>query len=161
MARRELSDRRKREDTARALCDEASERAKKASEETIKQADIVYAKAKKLVEGFQAQNEATKAHEEAVEQAEKIRHKIEWEAQVVFAHTWAQSDEDFQVAMTKLKESSENAKKVYDEAKRQAELVYEGAKKLPTGTQAKEAEKAYKKALNQAEKDYREAIKSL
>jgi tetratricopeptide (TPR) repeat protein len=158
MATKELSDRRRREDTARRLCDEAAELAKRASIEAIKQAGIVYAKAKQLAVDDQAMKEATKAYEEAVKQAEEVRHKIEWQAQVVFAHTWAQSDKDYQEALIKSKERIESAQKTYDEAKKQAELVYEEAKKLGAGKQPKEAERAYKKAIKQAEKDYHEAI---
>jgi hypothetical protein len=158
MPAKELSDRRKREDAARKLCDEAAELAKRTSDETIKQAGIVYEKAKQLAVNDQAMKEVAKAYEEAVKQAEEVRHKIAWQAQVVFAHTWAQSDKDYQEALTKTKERIDSAQKTYNEAKKQAELVYEQAKKLGAGKQLKEAANTHKKAIKQAEKDYHEAI---
>ena len=158
MAKEELNERRRREATARKLCDDASERAKMAYYEAIKQAKIVYEKAMKLAVEDQARKEATKAYEEAVKQAEEIRHTIEWEAQVVFTHTWVQSDKDYQEALTKSKERIANAQKAHDEAKNQASIVFEEAKKSADGKQAKEAAKAYKKAIERAEKDYHEAI---
>jgi hypothetical protein len=158
MATEELNERRRREATARKLCDDASERAKMACDVAIKQAKIVYEMAMKIAVDDQARKEATKAYEEAVKQAEEVRHTIEWEAQVILTHTWVQSDQDYQEALTKSKERIASAKKTCDEAKNQASIVYEEAKKLATGKQAKEAAKAYKKAIEQAEKDYREAI---
>jgi hypothetical protein len=155
---KELKDRRMREAAARKLCDDASERAIIACHEAIKQANIVYENALKLAFEDHTRKEATKAYEEAVTQAEEIRHKIEWEAQVVFTHTWVDSDKEYQEALTKSKERVANARKALDEAKKQAELVYEEAKKLAVGKQTKEAAKAYKKAIERAENDYREAI---
>jgi tetratricopeptide (TPR) repeat protein len=158
MATEELNDRRRREATARKLCDDASERAKMACDEAIKQANIVYKKALKLAIEDQARKEATKAYEGAVKQAEEVRRTIEWEAQVVFTHTWVQSDKDYQEALTKSKERIANAQKAHDEAKNQASIVFEEAKKSADGKQAKEAAKTYKKAIERAEKDYHEAI---
>lgn len=158
MATKELNDRRSREATARKLCDDASERAKMACDEAIKQARIVYEKALKLAVEDQARKEATKAYEGAVKQAEELRHTIEWEAQVVFTHTWVQSDKDYQEALTKSKERIASAQKAHDEAKNQASIVFEEAKKSADGKQVKEAAKTYKKALERAEKDYHEAI---
>ena len=158
MATEELNDRRKREATARKLCDDASERAKMACNEAIKQAKIVYEMAVKMAVEDQARKEATKAYEEAVKQAEEVRHTIEWEAQVVLTHTWVQSATDYQEALTKSKERIASAQKALDEAKNQASIVYEEAKKSADGKQAKEAAKAYKKAVERAEKDYHEAI---
>jgi len=158
MATEELKDRRSREAAARKLCDDAAERAKIACNEAIKQAKIVYEMAMKMAMDDQTRKEATKAYEEAVKKAEEVRHTIEWEAQVVFTHTWVQSDKDYQEALTKSKERIASAQKTCNEAKKQAELVYEEAKKLATGKQAKEAAKAYKKAIERAEKDYHEAI---
>jgi hypothetical protein len=155
---KELKDRRMREATARKLCDDASERAKKACDEAIKQANIVYEKAKTLAVNDQARKEAAKAYEEAVRQAMEVRHTIEWEAQVVFTNTWVHSDKDYQEALTKSKERVASAKKTYDEAKNQAGIVFEEAKKSADGRQVKEAAKAYKKAIERAEKDYHEAI---
>jgi tetratricopeptide (TPR) repeat protein len=155
---KQLKDRRMTEATARKLCDDASERAKMAYNEAIKQANIVYEKALKLVVEDQARKEATKAHEEAVKQAEEVRHTIEWEAQVVFTHTWVQSDKDYQEALIKSKERIASAKKTYDDVKNQAGIVFEEAKKSADGKQVKEATKAYKKAIEQAEKDYHQAI---
>ena len=155
---KELKDRRMREATARKLCDDASERAKIACNEALKQAKIVYENAVKMVVEDQPRKEATKAYEEAVKHAEEVRHAIEWEAQVVFTHTWVQSDKDYQEALTKSKERLASAKKTYDEAKNQASIVFEEAKKSADGKQAKEAAKVYKKAIEQAEKDYHEAI---
>lgn len=160
MATEELNDRRRREAAARKLCDDASERAKMACDAAVKQAGIVYEKASKLAVEDRAKKEATKAYEEAVKHAEEVRHKIEWEAQVVFTHTWVQSDKDYQEALDKSKERIAIAQKVHDEAKKQAELVYEEAKKSADGKQAKEAAKAYKIAIKQAEKDYHKAIVS-
>jgi hypothetical protein len=158
MATEVLYDRRRREAAARKLCDEASERATKACNEAIKQAKIVYEMAVKMVVDDQARKEATKAYEEAVKKAEEVRHTIEWEAQVILTHTWVQSDKDYQEALTKSKERIASAKKMYDEVKNQASIVFEEAKKSADGKQAKEAAKAYKKAIEQAEKDYHEAI---
>jgi len=158
MAKEELNERRGREATARKLCDDASERAKMAYYEAIKQAKIVYEKALKLAVEDQARKEATKAYEGAVKQAEELRRTIEWEAQVVFTHTWVQSDKDYQEALTKSKERIANAQKAHDEAKNQASIIFEEAKKSADGKQAKEAAKAYKKAIERAEKDYHEAI---
>jgi tetratricopeptide (TPR) repeat protein len=155
---KELKDRRMREATARKLCDDATERAKKACDEAIKQANIVYEKAKTLVVNDQAKEEAAKAYEEAVRKAEEVRHTIEWEAQVVFTHTWVQSDKDYQEALTKSKERVDSAKNTFDEVKNKASTVFEEAKKSADGKQVKEAVKAYKKAIEQAEKDYHEAI---
>jgi tetratricopeptide (TPR) repeat protein len=155
---KELKDRRMREATARKLCDDASQRAKMACDEAIKQANIVYEKAKTLAVNDQAKKEAAKAYEEAIKQAMEVRHTIEWEAQVVFTHTWVQSDKDYQEALTESKERIASAKKAYDEAKNQAGIVFEEAKKSADGKQVKEAVKAYKKAIEQAEKDYHEAI---
>ena len=146
------------QNAARKLCDEASERAKMAYLESVKQAQLVYEGAKKLAIDDQTRKEATKAYEEAVKKAEEVRHTIEWEAQVVFTHTWVQSDKDYQEALIKSKERLDSAKKTYDEAKNQASIVFEEAKKSADGKQAKEAAKAYKKAIEQAEKDYHEAI---
>ena len=158
MATEELNERRRREATARKLCDDASERAKMACDAAIKQAKIVYEMAVKMAVDDQARKEATKAYEEAVKKAEEVRHTIEWEAQVILTHTWVQSDKDYQEALTKSKERIASAKKTCDEAKNQASIVFEEAKKLADGKQAKEAAKAYKKAIERAEKDYREAI---
>ena len=158
MVAKELSDRRRIQDAARKLCDEASERAKIASDEAIKQADIVYERAKKLAVDDQARKEATKAYEEAVKLAQEVRHKIEWEAQVVFTATWVKSAKDYDEALIKSKERIEGARKAYDEAKKQADLVYDEAKKQGVGKQAKEAANVYKNAIKQAEKEYREAI---
>jgi tetratricopeptide (TPR) repeat protein len=155
---KELKDRRMREATARKLCDDATERAKKACDEAIKQANIVYEKANTLAVNDQAKKDAAKAYEEAIKQAMEVRHTIQWEAQVVFTHTWVQSDKDYQEALTKSKERIASAKKTYDEAKNQAGIVFEEAKKSADGKQVKEAAKAYKKAIEQAEKDYHEAI---
>jgi hypothetical protein len=158
MATKDLTDRRKREATARKLCDDASERAKMACDVAIKQAKIVYEMAAKMAVDDQARKEATKAYEEAVKQAEEVRHTIEWEAQVILTHTWVQSDKDYQEALTKSKERIASAQKTCDEAKNQASIVFEEAKKSADGKQAKEAAKTYKKAIERAEKDYREAI---
>jgi len=155
---KELKDRRSRENTARKLCDDTSERAKMACDEAIKQANIVYNKALKLTVNDQPRKEATKAYEEAVKQAEEVRHAIEWEAQVVFTHTWVQSDKDYQEALTKSKERIASARKALDEAKKQAGLVCEEAKKSADSKQAKKATKEYKKAIERAEKDYNEVI---
>jgi hypothetical protein len=161
MATEALYDRRKLQDAARKICDEASERAKKVYIEAKKQADIVYEKAQKLVVDDQTRKEAAKAYEEAVKQAEEARHKIEWQAQVVFTAAWVESDTDYQEALTKAKEHIDLVRRAYDEAKKQAEIVYEEAKKLAVGKQAKEAAKAYKKAIQQAEKDYHEGVASI
>jgi tetratricopeptide (TPR) repeat protein len=158
MATEKLNDRRKREAAARKLCDDASERAKMACDEAKKQAKIVYEKAVIIAVEDQPRKEATKAYEEAVKQAEEVRHTIEWEAQVVFTHTWVQSDKDYQEALANSKERIASAKKTYDEAKNQASIVFEEAKKSADGKQAKEAAKAYKKAIERAEKDYHEAM---
>jgi len=158
MATEELNERRRREATARKLCDDASERAKMACDAAIKQAKIVYEMAVKMVVDDQVRKEATKAYEEAVKKAEEVRHTIEWEAQVILTHTWVQSDKDYQEALAKSKERIASAQKTCDEAKNQASIVFEEAKKLPAGKQAKEAAKTYKKAIERAEKDYREAI---
>jgi hypothetical protein len=155
---KELKDRRSREDAARELCDEASERAKMACEAAIKQANIVYEKATKMADDDQSRKEAAKAYEEAVKKAEEVRHTIEWEAQVVLTHTWVQNTKDYQEALAKSKERLAGAKKTCDEAKNQASIAFEEAKKSADGKQAKEAAKAYKKAIEQAEKDYHEAI---
>jgi predicted RND superfamily exporter protein len=158
MTTEELNERRRREATARKLCDDASERAKIACDVAIKQANIVYESARKMAVDDQTRKEATKAYEEAVKQAEEVRHTIEWEAQVVLTHTWVQSDKDYQEALTKSKERIASAQKARDEAKNQASIVFEEAKKSADGKQAKEAAKAYKKAIERAEKDYHEAI---
>ena len=158
MAKKEINDRRSREAEARKLCDEASERAKMAYLGAKKQAELVYERAMKLAIDDQTKKEATKAYEEAVKKAEEVRHTIEWEAQVVFTHTWVQSDKDYQEALTKSKERIASARKSYDEAKNQASLVFEEAKKSADGKQVKEAAKAYKRALERAEKDYHEAM---
>jgi vacuolar-type H+-ATPase subunit H len=158
MATQELNDLSRRRATARKLCDDASERAKMASIEAEKQAKIVYDSAIKLAVDDQARKETTKAYEEAVKHAEEIRHKIEWEAQVVFTHTWVQSDKDYQEALIKSKERMASAKKTYDEVKNRASIVFEEAKKSADGKQAKEVAKVYKKTIEQAEKDYHKAI---
>ena len=155
---KDLKDRRSIEATARKLCDDASERAKMACDVAIKQANIVYEKANTLAINDQAKKEAAKAYEEAVKKAEEVRHTIEWEAQVVLTHTWVQSATDYQEALTKSKERIASAKKTYDEVKNQASIVFEEAKKSADGKQVKEAAKAHKKAIEQAEKDYHEAI---
>jgi len=143
---------------ARKLCDDAEERAKIACNEAIKQAKIIYEQAMKLAVDDQPRKEAIKAYEEVVKHAEEIRHKIEWEAQVVCTHAYTQIDEDYQEALTKSKERFDSVKKTYDEAKNQASIVFEEAKKSAVGKQAKEVAKAYKKAIERAEKDYHEAI---
>ena len=158
MSTDELTGRRRREAAARKLCDDASERAKTASYEALKQAKIVYENAIKTAVGEMPRKEVSKAYEEAVKHAEEVRHKIEWEAQVVFTHTWVQSDKDYQEALAKSEERIASAKKTYDEAKNQASIVLEEAKKSADGKKAKEAAKAYKKAIERAEKEYHNAI---
>jgi tetratricopeptide (TPR) repeat protein len=154
----ELTDRRKAQSAARKVSDEAVVRAQNACLEAKKQAAIVYEKALELAVIDQSRKEATAAYEEAIKHAEKVRDSIIWEAQVVFTAVWLEKDKDYAEALARSKERLDGAKKAYDGARNQANMVYEEAKKSADGKQAKEAAKAYKKAIKQAEKDYHEAI---
>ena len=154
----ELTDRRKAQAEASKVSDEAAERAQKAYLEAKKQAGIVYDKAVKLVVNDQARKEAAAAYEEAVKHAEKVRDTIIWEAQVVLTAAWLEKDNDYTEAIAKSKERLDNAKSAYDEAKNQASIIFEEAKKSADDKQTKEATKVYKKAIVQADKDYHEAI---
>jgi predicted Zn-dependent protease len=158
MVERAVSDLEKAQYEARKVFGEASERGRKAFVEVVKQADIVYAQAKKLAVGDQSKQEAAKAYEAVIKQAAEVRNAIEWQAQVVLTRTLVQSEKDYQEAITKSKERFERAKMAYVEAKEQADIVFEQTRKPGVGTQAKDAEKVYKKAMEQAEKEYREAL---
>jgi len=155
----ELTNRRKAQAEARKVSDDAAARAQKAYIEAKKQTEVVHKNAMKLAVDDQARKEATAAYEEAVKHAEKVRDNIIWEAQVVLNKSWIQSDKDYQETMTKLKERLDSAKRAYDEAKNQANIVYEEAKKSTDGKQVKAAAKVYKEAIAQADKNYHKAIK--
>ena len=144
---------------ARKLLDDAWDRAKKVYKEAKEQADIVYNEAKKLAVDKEAKKRADEAHKEAVKEAEKLRDAITNEAMAVFSGFWKQKDIDSQEAITKAKESSGLAKKVYEEAKKQADIGHKEAKGQAVDKEAeKTADQARKEALKQARKDYDEAI---
>jgi hypothetical protein len=142
----------------RKVLEEAHERAGKAYQEAKKQADIVYEAAKKLAVDKAAKQEVDKAHKEAIKEAEKVRDAIINEGMVLFTATWKQSEKDSEEAITKSKERGDLAQKDYKEAKKQADIVHEGAKKQAGDKTARqEADKAHKEAVQQAEKDYKDA----
>lgn len=143
----------------RKVLDEAYRRADMACKETKKQADIVYEEARKLAVDKLAKEKADKAHKEAVKQSEKVRDAIRNEALAVFVANYAQSDKDYQDDIIKSKERIELARKTYQEARKQADIIYKEAKKLAIDKQAKEeADKAYKEAKKKAEAEYNAAI---
>ena len=142
----------------RKVLEEAHQRAGKAYQEAKKQADIVYEEAKKLAVDKAAKQEVDKAHKEAIKQAEKVRDAIINEGMVLFTATWKQSEKDVEEAITKSKERGDLAQKDYKEAKKQADIVHEGAKKQAGDKTARqEADKAHKEAVKKAEKDYKDA----
>ena len=159
MASEESITRRKAQEAARKINDEAGTRAQKAFIEAKKQAEIVHEKAMKLAIADPARKEATAAYEEAVKHAEKVRDTIIWEAKVVFTSAWLEKDKDYAEAVAKSKERLDRAGKAYDEAKNKANLAFEETKKSADGKQVKQATKVLKKAIAQADKDYHEAIK--
>jgi hypothetical protein len=158
MVERPVSDLEKAQYEARKLYGEAYERARKTSIEVVKQADIFYTQAKKLVVDDQSKQEAAQAYEAVMQQAGEVRHAIEWQAQVVLTRTLVQTEKDYQEAITKSKERIERAKMAYIDAKKQADIVFEETSKLGAGKQAINAEKGYKKAMEQAEKEYRKVL---
>jgi hypothetical protein len=159
MVSEELKNRRKAQDEARKMNDEAAARAQKAYLEAKKQAEIVYEKAMKLAVDDRARKEAATAHEEAIKHAEKVRDTIIWEAKVVFTAAWLEEDKDYAEAVARTKERLDAAKKAYDEAKNQANIAFEQAKKSGDARQVKEAGKNLKKAIERADKEYHEAVK--
>ena len=160
MPSKESTDRRKAQDEAQKINDEAALRAQKAYLEAKKQADLVYSKAVKIAIDDPARRAATAAHEEAVKNAEKVRDTIIWEAKVVFTAAWLDKDKTYEEASAKSKERLAEAGKACDEEKNRAKIDYEEALKSPDKKKAKEAAKVLKKAIEQADKKYREAIKS-
>ena len=144
---------------ARDICDDAWKRAYESYKKVKEQADIVYQEAKKIAVDKEAKKELERTHKEAIEQAKKIRDAITAEAMVVFTAAWEQSEREYNGAIAKSKEISVRAQKAYEEAKKQADIVYQEAKKMAVDKEAKkEVEKAHKETLEQAKKDYENAI---
>jgi hypothetical protein len=159
MPSEESNTRRKAQDEASRLNDEAAQRAQKAYLEAKNQADLVYEKAVKIAVDDPARRAATAAHEEAIKNAEKVRDSIIWEAKVAFTAAWLEKDKDYTEAASKSKERLDAARKTYDEAKNRANATYQESIKSADSKHVKEAAKVLKKAIEQADKDYRKATK--
>ena len=150
----------KTHDEARALLDEAWDRATKAYKVAKEQADIVHKEAKKIAVDKEARKRADEAHEEAVNEAKKVRDAITYVAQAVFTDFWTQREVAAQDAIVESKGRSDLAKKVYKEAKEQADIDHREAKKQAVDSQAKtEADATHKEAGRQAKQDYDDAMK--
>jgi colicin import membrane protein len=145
---------------ARALLDEAWERATKAYKVAKEQADIVHEEAKKMAVDKEARKRADEAHKEAVNEAKKVRDSITYVAQAVFTDSWTQREKAAQDAIAESKGRSDLAKKVYKEAREQADIDRREARKQAVDSQAKtEADAIHKEAGRQAKQDYDDAMK--
>ncbi len=147
---------------AKRVCDEAWKRAYQAYKEAKEQADIVHKQASKIAVDKQAKKVADEAHKNAIEQAKKLRDAIVAEAMVVFRSSYDQATADYLEAATKTQAAIKDADEAYKESKKQAEIVYNEAKKRAVDKQAKkEADEAYKKAMEQAKQVRDEAKRKL
>lgn len=147
-------------DEARVLLDEAWKRASAAYKVAKEQADIVHEEAKKMAVDKEARKRADEAHKEAVNEAKKVRDAITNVAQAVFTDSWTQREVAAKDAVAESKGRSDLAKKVYKEAKEQADIDHREAKKQAVDSQAnKEADATRKEAGRQAKTDYDEAMK--
>ena len=145
---------------ARALLDDAWDRAKKVYKEAKEQADIVHKEAKNAAVDKEGKKRADEAHKEAMQEAKKVRDSIVNVAQAAFTEFWRQKDADTQDAITKSKERSELAHKTHAEVKEQADIDHRKAMSKAGDSQArKEADETRKETLKQAKKDYDEAKK--
>ena len=159
---RALDDQLKDRAEATKVCDDAWKRANQVYKEAKKQADIVCKEAKKIAVDKQAKNEADKAYKETIEQAKKLRDLITGEAMAVFRISYDQATVDFLENTTKSQKAIKDADEAYKEAKQQADVVYEDAKKMAVDKQAKnEADKAYKETIEQAKQVRDEAARKL
>ena len=145
---------------ARALLDDAWDRAKKVYKEAKEQADIVHKEAKNAAVDKEGKQRADEAHKEALEEAKRLRDSIVNVGMAAFNEFWRQNDADKQDAITKSKERSELAHKTHAEAKEQADIDHRKAMSKAGDSQArKEADETRKETLKQAKKDYDEAKK--
>ena len=145
---------------ARALLDEAWDRSAAAYKVAKEQADIVHEKAKKMAVDKEARKRADEAHKEAVNEAKKVRDAITNVAQAVFTDFWTQKEVATQDAIVESKGRSDLAKKVYKEAKEQADIDHREARKQAVDGQAKtEADAIHNEAGRKAKKDYDDAMK--
>ena len=152
----------KARDEVSRICRETIEHAYEAYKEAKKQADTVYNEAKKIAVDKQAKNEADKAHKEALQQAEKLRDAIVVEASAVSRRSWDQATADRIETTTKSLQAIKDADEAHKEARKQADIVYNEAKKIAVDKQAKnEADKAHKEALEQAKRVWDEAKRKL
>ncbi|MFC1993301.1 hypothetical protein ACFLV3_05815 [Chloroflexota bacterium] len=159
MEQRALDDFMEARRAASGMRDEVFARADKAYKEAKYEADIVYEEAKKKTIDKQAKKALDKAHKYALQEAKKGRDAILGEAQAAFGVAWEQTEEDYKGGLAKSREVIDGAKKVYDEARKQAEIVSKEAKGKASDKQAKnDADEAHRKAVEQAQKDYDETI---
>ncbi len=147
---------------AKRIADEAWKHSDEAYKEAKKQADIVYEAAKKIAVDKQAKQAADEAHKDALEQAKKLRDAIIAEGMAVFRVSYDKADADYVETTTKSLKAIKDANEVYKEAEKQADIVYEAAKKIAVDKQAKKAaDEAHKKAIEQAKKARDEATRKL
>ena len=145
---------------ARALLDDAWDRAKKVYKETKEQADIVHKEAKRVAVDKEGKKRADEAHKEAVQEAKKARDSIVNVAQAAFTEFWRQQDADTQDAAARAKERSALAQKTHEEAKEQADIAHrEAMSQAEDGQARKKADDVRKEARKQAKQAYDESMK--
>jgi len=145
---------------ARALLDDAWDRAKKVYKEAKEQADTVHKQAKKAAVDNEGKQRADEAHKEALEDAKKLRDSIVNVGMAAFTEFWRQHDSDQQDALAKSKERSELAHKTLTDAREQADTDHREAMGKAGDSQARrEADETRKGARKQAKTDYDKAKK--
>jgi hypothetical protein len=145
---------------AKQLLDDAWQRALKAHKEAKREADAVYAEAKKAAPDKDARKRVDEAHDEALKEAKRVRDSITNLAQAAFEGSWKQRDLEIRDAAAKSKERIDLAQKTYSEAKQQMKIDHREAKDQAVDREGrKSADAARKEAEKQAKERLDEVMR--